>query len=240
MNIQGPASATRAPLTGWCTSVASTRRSRRRPSTTRSRPRPRTCSSSRNPERHVTHPATNYKGAAADHEIPRGAELQAATVVNQYCSELIWKFRRMPHAQMHGQPENILLPVPSSGCTHTYTRPIIVDVPWSVCVCVFLVETSVSHAKRMSWSRCRLGCRLTWAGTKNRVLDLGIDVKNVQIKIKNVKNVKTWQKKLKNVCNTLPLLSVVQLHALCPRNGLQGNSAYAIQFSFAEIVVVLG
>jgi len=34
--------------------------------------------------------------------------------------------------------------------------------------------------------------------------------------------------------------SVVQLHAWCPRNGLQGNSEYAIQFSFAETVVVLG
>jgi len=38
----------------------------------------------------------------------------------------------------------------------------------------------------------------------------------------------------------LPLLSVVQLHALCPRNGLQGNSEHVIQFSFAETVVVLG
>jgi len=38
---------------------------------------------------------------------------------------------------------------------------------------------------------------------------------------------------------TLPL-SVVQLHAWCPRNALQGNSKYAIQFSFAETVVVLG
>ena len=38
------------------------------------------------------------------------------------------------------------------------------------------------------------------------------------------------------------LLSVVQLHARCPRNGLQCNSEYAIQFrpSFAETVVVLG
>jgi len=56
--------------------------------------------------------------------------------------------------------------------------------------------------------------------------------KNDQIKIK------------KNVCKrnkkTLPLISVVQLHARCPRNGLQGNSEYAIQFSFAETVVVLG
>ena len=39
---------------------------------------------------------------------------------------------------------------------------------------------------------------------------------------------------------TLSLLSVIQLHAWCPRNGLQGNSEYAIQFSFAETVVVLG
>ena len=38
----------------------------------------------------------------------------------------------------------------------------------------------------------------------------------------------------------LPLFSVVQLHARCPRNGLQGNSEYAIQFSFAETDVVLG
>ena len=68
-----------------------------------------------------------------------------------------------------------------------------------------------------------------------------IDVKNVQIK--KVKNVKTWQKLKKtfvNVIKTLPLFSVVQLHAWCPRNGLQGNSEYAIQFSFAETVVVLG
>ena len=34
--------------------------------------------------------------------------------------------------------------------------------------------------------------------------------------------------------------SVVQLHASCPRNGLQGHSEYAIQFSFAETVVALG
>ena len=39
---------------------------------------------------------------------------------------------------------------------------------------------------------------------------------------------------------TLPLLSVVQLHARCPRNGLQGNSEYANKFSFEETVVVLG
>jgi len=38
----------------------------------------------------------------------------------------------------------------------------------------------------------------------------------------------------------LPLHSVVQLHAWCPRNGLQGNLEYAIQFNFAETVVVLG
>ena len=43
-----------------------------------------------------------------------------------------------------------------------------------------------------------------------------------------------------NVIKTLPLLSVVQLHAWCPRNGLQGNSEYAIQLSFAETVVVIG
>ena len=44
-----------------------------------------------------------------------------------------------------------------------------------------------------------------------------------------------WQKYKKNVCKrnkkTLPLLNVVQLHAWCPRNGFQGNSEYAIQFS---------
>jgi len=68
-----------------------------------------------------------------------------------------------------------------------------------------------------------------------------IDVKSVQIKIKNVKNVT----KIRNVCKrnkkTLPLLSVVQLHSprLMP-NCLRGNSEYAIQFSFAETVVVLG
>ena len=72
-----------------------------------------------------------------------------------------------------------------------------------------------------------------------------IDVKNVQIKIKNVKNVKTWQKFLKNVCKrsltkNVTFLSVVQLHAWCPRNGFQGNSEYAIQFIFAETAVVLG
>jgi len=59
--------------------------------------------------------------------------------------------------------------------------------------------------------------------------------KNVQIKIKNV-----IDKNKKNVCTrnkkTLPLLSAVQLHAQCPRNGLQGNSD-VIQFSFAETVV---
>ena len=59
-----------------------------------------------------------------------------------------------------------------------------------------------------------------------------------------LKNVKRDKNLKKNVCKrnkkTLPLLSVVQLHARCPRNGLQGNSEYAIQFSFAETVVVLG
>jgi len=70
-----------------------------------------------------------------------------------------------------------------------------------------------------------------------------IDVKNVQIKIKNVKKRKKRDKNKKtfvNVIHTLPLLSVVQLHAWCPRNGLRGNSEYAIQFSLAETVVVLG
>ena len=66
-----------------------------------------------------------------------------------------------------------------------------------------------------------------------------IDVKNVQIK--NLKNVKKRKNVTKiNVLNTLPILSVVQLHAWCPRNGLQGNSEYAIPFSFTETVVVLG
>jgi len=39
---------------------------------------------------------------------------------------------------------------------------------------------------------------------------------------------------------TLPLLSVVQHHAWCQRNGLEGNSEYAIllQFTFAETVGV--
>jgi len=64
------------------------------------------------------------------------------------------------------------------------------------------------------------------------------------MKIKNVKNVKKWQKLKKNVCTrnkkALLLLSVVQLHAWCQRNGLQGNSEYDIQFSFAETVVGLG
>jgi len=61
--------------------------------------------------------------------------------------------------------------------------------------------------------------------------------KNVQIKIKkrlkNVKNVKKW-KTFVNVIKKLPLLSVVQLHAWCPRNGLQCNSEYAIQFNFLQ------
>ena len=35
-------------------------------------------------------------------------------------------------------------------------------------------------------------------------------------------------------------VGLVQLHAWCPGNGLQGNSEYTIQFSFAETVVVLG
>jgi len=73
---------------------------------------------------------------------------------------------------------------------------------------------------------------------------LCIDVKNVEIKLKKnlktFKNEKTWQKTFVNEIKKLPLLSIVQLHAWCPRNGLQGNSEYAIQFSFAETVVVLG
>jgi len=73
---------------------------------------------------------------------------------------------------------------------------------------------------------------------------MAIDVKNVQIKIKNVKKRKNVTKILKktfvNVIKTSSLLSVVQLHAGYPRNGLQGNSEYAIQFSFAETVAVLG
>ena len=35
-------------------------------------------------------------------------------------------------------------------------------------------------------------------------------------------------------------VGLVQLHAWCPGNGLQANSEYAIQFSFAETVVVFG
>ena len=60
---------------------------------------------------------------------------------------------------------------------------------------------------------------------------------------KNVKNVKKHDKNKKNVCKrnkTLPLFTVVQLYAWYPRHGLQGNSGYAIQFSFAETAVVLG
>ena len=56
---------------------------------------------------------------------------------------------------------------------------------------------------------------------------------------KNLKNVKK-RKNVTKIKKTLPLLKVVQLHASCPRNGLQGNSDYTIQFSFAETVVVLG
>ena len=65
--------------------------------------------------------------------------------------------------------------------------------------------------------------------------------------LKTLKNVKTWQKLKKktfiNVTRKLYLFlvySVVQLHAWRPRNGLQGNSECAIQFSFAETVVILG
>ena len=42
-----------------------------------------------------------------------------------------------------------------------------------------------------------------------------------------------------NVIKNVTFFSAVQLHAWCPRNGLQGNTEYAIQFSFAETVVVL-
>jgi len=58
--------------------------------------------------------------------------------------------------------------------------------------------------------------------------------KNVKKRDKNEK------KNLVTVIKTLPLLSVVQLHAWCPINGLQGKSEYVIQFSFAENVVVSG
>jgi len=64
--------------------------------------------------------------------------------------------------------------------------------------------------------------------------------------LKNVKKrKKTWQKFKKKtfvnvIKNVTSSYSVVQLHAWCPRNGLQGNSEYAVQFSFAETVVVLG
>jgi len=73
----------------------------------------------------------------------------------------------------------------------------------------------------------------------------------IDVKKRSNKNLKKRQKRKKRdkikkpfvsvIKKTLPLLSVVQLHAWCPRNGLQGNSEYAmIQFSFAETVVVSG
>ena len=69
-----------------------------------------------------------------------------------------------------------------------------------------------------------------------------IDVKKRSNKNKNVKKRKKRGKNKRNVnvIKTLPLFIVVKLYAWCPRNGLQGNSEYAIQFSFAETVVVLG
>jgi len=55
-----------------------------------------------------------------------------------------------------------------------------------------------------------------------------IDVKKRSNKnLKNVKNVTNLKKTFVNVIKTLPLLSVVQLHARCPRNGLRCISEYA-------------
>jgi len=67
--------------------------------------------------------------------------------------------------------------------------------------------------------------------------------KNVQIKFKkNIKNVTEIKKTVVNVIKNVTSSQYSSTPRLIPRprNGLQGNSEYAIQFSFAEIVVILG
>ena len=71
----------------------------------------------------------------------------------------------------------------------------------------------VQRSHRTNWTE--LNC------SSSRTADRDIDVKNVQIKI--LKTLKQREKNKKNVIKTFPLLSVVQLHARCPRNGLQGR-----------------
>jgi len=66
-----------------------------------------------------------------------------------------------------------------------------------------------------------------------------IDVKKRSNKnFKNVKNVKKRDKNKETFVNVIK--NVTSTPRLMPKNGLRGDSEYAIQFSFAETVVVLG